>query len=62
MTQTTADAGRTQWSLFYVGSAFYLAGIGMIIGGFAQWAWMPISWGGFAFGYRAALAAAKGAQ
>lgn len=39
----------------WIGSAFWLAGIGCIFGGIPQHAWLPICWGGFALGYRYAL-------
>lgn len=34
-----------------IGSALYLLGIAFMFGGLQSWAWLPISWGAFAFGW-----------
>lgn len=40
-----------------IGNACWIFGVALMIGGHGEWAWMPISWGGFAFGYRYGLKA-----
>lgn len=39
------------------GHGFWLLGLALIVCGIGQFAWLPIGWGCFAFGYRAALTA-----
>lgn len=49
------DTVERRRTCLYIGNAFWLLGIALMFAGWAQYAWAPIAWGGFALGYRAAL-------